>query len=334
MDSVFVSIDYSKFEFIHIRDPYKSKEVMYREIKEEEKFLYESDEILEPKYITDMTEFIQTGRKIVYCNYRAADYIKKLIPEFEDTDIKDYDCVFLFPKISASEDAQAAASDMTELYSTFEGFPPEKTKEIYYDSAVQIFSFSHIHEPVSHISPYICIFGDTYNNEKFSPEKSNYYHLFGEAIYGSSEDTIKIYEQNGYSITCSSISEMLDQKYVFIERLIMIIRFSIILMLIFMTVILFSFVKLEYKINGMELAVKKILGYSVLKKHVSLYINALVSLIINLCLSCIFMIFFRANFMVLFYAFLLSILECLVLSFNIVSEEKKNLIKTLKGGAL
>ena len=98
--------------------------------------------------------------------------------------------------------------------------------------------------------------------------------------------------------------------------------------------ILIILIKLDYRINATELAIKKLSGYSLLQRYSTQFKNSLATLILNTIISAIIMLFIKSDIKVLLTAFIISIIEFLVLYTEIKSEEKKSIVKTLKGGAL
>lgn len=332
MDKVFV--DFCRTDNINIRDPIKLKLNEHYKLRAIEKILHETDESFEPVYLSDISNYLGNGRKVIYCNFRAEKYLKRMIPEAAELDVTKYECVLLLPEIMNETSAQQCKHDILEWFNTVEGFVPEKINVITYKDPVNTVSFTSEHDFSSYISPCICITGDTFNSEKYSEENANHHYLLGYGIYGNVENMDEKFKEYDYRLSYSTVSDMFKSKFVFYKNLIVIAEVSVILLLIFQMMIIISLVKLEYKINGMELAVKKILGHSIVKKNRSLFESIMISFVINIILFCILFIIFKVRFALLFIAVSLCVMECAITFLYIISEEKRSIVKTLKGGAL
>lgn len=333
-DTDMLFVDFPGEDFKGIEDPVKLKNHSHQLQDNIEKMLIETDELTMPVYITDVTGFLNNEYKSVYCNHRADRYIKKMIPEFQEICLSDYECIFLLPDSMNETDQKKATDNFVNLFQTIEGFYPDKTLTVTYRTPHNTFSFTSEHDVKIFASSCFCITENTFASEKFSFKKANHHYLLGNAIYRNTDNTAKIFESYGYNVSYSTVKDTLKEKYEFYHLFILIAKITTVLLGILQISVCSVLVKLDYKINAMELAIKKISGYSIIMKNKNTFINILLAFLLNIIIFIIMVILLRINYLVITAAFLLCVSELIITIFNILSEDKKNLIKTLKGGAL
>ena len=102
-------------------------------------------------------------------------------------------------------------------------------------------------------------------------------------------------------------------------------------------VLIQTVVRLEYSIRAKELAVKKILGYSILEKNKKILLTTLLVIAVGFLgavAACIALHITVAIGFLLLGGLLLSLLEVCVVVHNIVRTEKTEVVKILKGDSL
>ena len=100
--------------------------------------------------------------------------------------------------------------------------------------------------------------------------------------------------------------------------------------------IIATIVRLEYSVNAIELAVKKVMGYSVWKRHKAILLNiilsAIIAVVLLLCMGILFEL--EEPYLIVLSGVCLMMVE-LVMTFIFIRKfEKVNIVKILKGGAL
>ncbi len=101
-------------------------------------------------------------------------------------------------------------------------------------------------------------------------------------------------------------------------------------------IIVYNIISIQYRVNSMELALKKILGYTLLKRNRPLLLLNLISALIGIItmLILVLMFYIQLWYVVLITGALLLIAEYCVIIFCITRTERTNITKTLKGGSL
>ena len=110
---------------------------------------------------------------------------------------------------------------------------------------------------------------------------------------------------------------------------------SLFLMMLEMVIIV-TIIKLEYMVNAKELAIKKILGYSVFNKNKTIFLlnicGAGISIITMIVVSLMFEVTKVPT--VLLVGTALTVTEAGLIVFNILELERTSIPKILKGGSL
>ncbi len=102
------------------------------------------------------------------------------------------------------------------------------------------------------------------------------------------------------------------------------------------TALISTVIRLDYSVNAKELAIKKVLGYSVFEKNRKIFIITIgvmaLGIITSVVISSVYKI---ANpFTVAVGCGILSAAEIIIIVWNIIKTEKAQLVKILKGGSL
>lgn len=137
-------------------------------------------------------------------------------------------------------------------------------------------------------------------------------------------------------VSRTNVLENFENKWTTAKRVLyMNVVFSV-LVVIMEILIISSIIKLEYEINAVELAVKKVVGYSPLEKHKRLAILTVSATVLSIGLS--MAISLMLNLIEFYYLLISGItiiaLEIAVMLFFIHRVEKAKLPKILKGGSL
>ena len=108
------------------------------------------------------------------------------------------------------------------------------------------------------------------------------------------------------------------------------------LVLLLELIIINSIIRLEYKINAIELSIKKVIGYSILEKNKKIIIMVVITTILSTLISVIVSLImkFEYAYYLAFGGVIILILELFVIMFYINKVETSEILKILKGGNL
>lgn len=148
----------------------------------------------------------------------------------------------------------------------------------------------------------------------------NKYGLSEMGMYLSSNSVIEEYEYYANQLRKALISNMVIT----------------ILMIILEVVIISTILKLEYMVNAKELALKKVLGYSVFEKNKAIEYLIILSSLVGLSFTVALTLMYK---IAIWYLIVLSgigvlIVEHLVVTYYAIKIEKTSVTKILKGGYL
>ncbi len=142
----------------------------------------------------------------------------------------------------------------------------------------------------------------------------------------------KDFEKLYYSTVYERCSQSKNTVYRSLFISLIICGFMILISLLMISVI----VKLNYMLNSKEIALKRILGYSVFKRNISIVLLNLVPILIGMFTNIIIAEMFDITQtpMVLIVSFIVIIVDTLLLLINMLFTENKNTTHILKGGCL
>ena len=137
-------------------------------------------------------------------------------------------------------------------------------------------------------------------------------------------------------MTCTNAIERYTQYKLLLEKTIITNCVISGLLFIIELGIIATIVRLEYSVNAIELAVKKVMGYSVWKRHKAILLNiilsAIIAVVLLLCMGILFEL--EEPYLIVLSGVCLMMVE-LVMTFIFIRKfEKVNIVKILKGGAL
>ena len=152
-----------------------------------------------------------------------------------------------------------------------------------------------------------------------------------------SEDLSAFAAENHFNYTLLNVYENYQQSVKRAEKICLMTGLLAIVFFVMEAVLIQTVVRLEYSIRAKELAVKKILGYSILEKNKKILLTTLLVIAVGFLgavAACIALHITVAIGFLLLGGLLLSLLEVCVVVHNIVRTEKTEVVKILKGDSL
>lgn len=165
-------------------------------------------------------------------------------------------------------------------------------------------------------------FGDTFNNFLFKLDKN---------------DRNKI--EHMRSVKNISYVNLVDQCNQYKSALLRVVLLNCIIsgfLLLLETVIIVTIIKLEYMINAKILSLKKIFGYSIFSKNRMIFLLNLLAASISIITMVIASLMFKITEVpiVLIVGSFLTLIEVILITYNIIRLERTSVPKILKGGSL
>lgn len=144
-------------------------------------------------------------------------------------------------------------------------------------------------------------------------------------------------EENGYKLIVSDYKDNYEYYQGFVKKLIGFLSSVSMFLFILLMVLITIITTLEYQINAMKLAIKKVVGYSLFEKNKRTLILCVgIDLIIAICAICYRICNGKMTAVTSTaqVALIVTVLELAVCLINIYRIEKKSIVKILKGGCL
>ena len=273
----------------------------------------------------------------MYCNNRAMDYLQTVITELSDISIDEYDCIMLLPDSIKESSKEEYINYMKEEFESVENYYPEEKniKLISYKPKNKILcmklsgEFDYLSEPA------ICISSDT--KEKYNIN-TNYRSLVDSMLFeiDNTDEIEPLFSDASVKVIGYNAYEKYKSDFRIYITLIIVSLILLILMIIYYILIIALLIRFEYDLKAKELALKKVLGYSILRKNKNMFIQSFVVFIIILVSETIFAFVTKSISIpvVILQCTILFMLDISLLAVNIKKIEKKQLVKILKGGAL
>lgn len=176
---------------------------------------------------------------------------------------------------------------------------------------------------------------DTLQRQLNDSQKINYLH---DIMYKISDDEFnKFVDEHNLTdqiVSKTNVFENFENKWVVAKRVLYINFIFSILVLSLEFIIISSIIKLEYEVNAMELAIKKVMGHSLFEKHGKLILMTIITTILSILTSVIIAMIIEFNkfYFLILGGIVILLLELFLITFYIRRTENEKIQKVLKGG--
>ena len=143
-------------------------------------------------------------------------------------------------------------------------------------------------------------------------------------------------EENGFELSMTTVSKSYEIKNSIFRRTVQFCSSLSVFFMILQTVLLISVNALEYQLNAVELALKKIYGYGTVRKNIrQIILGPVMDIVFGgvVWLICEVFKLLRTNVCIQL-GIGIAFIELIVMLINIALSEKRSTVKTLKGGCL
>lgn len=267
------------------------------------------------------------GRSIAEANYNAKEYLSGKIKEFSSVDFSKCEhCVFAHKDEKLSEERLRELGENMNFYSENE---IEKCEIVYYEDNVALVTRSLNSEPDTTLvkNPVIL----------FSNSKDDIPYEMYLCLMKTDKAKLNSFSgENDLTYSETNVFDYFNQKMLTYKRLVYVnsVLSAVIMLLEFLVTL--TVIRLEYSVNAVSLAVKKVVGYSNYDRFSHLYrviiLLWVLSTAVAVTLSRILQ--FGNSLYVIFGAAVILGFDLVVIYANIRSYDRKNIQKILKGGAL
>lgn len=331
--------EYSEYSYLNIRDI--AVGVYYDMANERimEKFRLQEDIFKE--YYEEIKPVVCFGELIDENGYTyicANEYADKMLENFtKEADMGNEDVVVFMPKGCDRERAdEYVRICLDELLKESENVTIRtifySNKYLTYIDANASYGVRTVYDPVI---VYSRIKGkDNIDGFNFSFNNSVLYCLSDESM-AKIEENFRL-DQKGYKLVATNLVDLYEYHASVIKRGITFLSSLCSIMVILQLMLIVSINKMEYRFNAMELALKKVLGYGILRKNRRIIFGTILFYIpvigIIGLVGFVTGIFPPLNSVII--GIMMMFMELLVILVNIIKIENCSVHKILKGGSL
>lgn len=276
--------------------------------------------------------------KGIFANKNAFDYLSSEIKELKDLTLSK-DIYFLLPKNMS--DSSISDAELNQVVKFYQGDKFNYDYDvIYYENNLDLIAIdeNHIYGSKFVENPIII-----YNNMSSEDlvkrdDVSQSINFVPEIMYKISNDEFnRFVDENNLTnqiVTKTNILDNYNHKWISAKRVLYINFIFSILVLFLEFIIISSILKMEYEVNAIELAIKKVLGHSILEKNKKIILMTVITTILSILSTVVVAI--MMNFKEVFYLALggisIIVLELSVIWYYIRKIENSKIQKILKGG--
>lgn len=278
----------------------------------------------------------------ISANRNAFDYLSSKIDELSNLNL-DKDFYFILPDgmendleiIDALKRSIPFNNDVNSVFDY---------DVIYYHDNIDIVGIDEDYVYGSHLVKNPAIIYNNMSEDQVKGLKFNSLDEIYDVMYQiSSEDQfdkfnkfIAEHDLEGQFIQKINVLEKYENMWIVAKRVLYINLVFSVLVLLLEIIIINSIIILEYKVNSIELSIKKVLGYSILQKNRKIIMMTVITTISSMLISIIVNIIMKTQIghYLALGGLIILILEVSVITFNINRIEKSNIQKILKGGNL
>lgn len=213
------------------------------------------------------------------------------------------------------------------------------------DTAVIKAGFNNVRNPVI----ILCNVSNKLFTENITAYTCSLGHISGDIMYLLSNEDIKninieLSKLNApfnlinpaFYITSENVKDRCGQNIAAFSRIVLLNSVVSLLMLILNFAIIITIIKMEFRVGAMELALKKIFGYSLIKRNGTLLLLNLFTAFIGIFSVLIVCIVLKVTdwYIPVIIGVFLVVTEYFIICCYILKTEKAKISKTLKGGSL
>ncbi len=163
-----------------------------------------------------------------------------------------------------------------------------------------------------------------------------YTMLRADAAYAEDFLARQGYAPDTVEITVTNVYESCRQTHLQAQRLLTLAGVCLAFLLLLEWIVTGAVIRLEYTINAKELAIKTVLGYSVLQKHRRIFVLTFGTLLLGTLAAILLsrLLSLGSPFWMVSAGVLLTLLELPTILYYVRRTERARLVKILKGGSL
>ncbi|MGG0239277.1 DUF1430 domain-containing protein [Bacillus rhizoplanae] len=273
----------------------------------------------------------------VHMNKTMEPYLKTLLPSIKSMTLTKDEYYFIPQKLKNS----SYIKDEMFSSSFFSGKKDYSSEIIYYNENIELtaihtydFSSSYLHNPV------IIFNNKSISDEEFELAEDLIAFPYNRIMYKINDEDFKQFVKDNnlenQPTTKTNVWDHYLSQWKVSKRLLYINAIFTFLVLMLEMLIITSIIRLEYQVNSLEIAVKKTLGYSLVKRNGKLILITLSITLLGILLSLVstFILEMKQWPYLLWGSIIILVLELIIVIFLLNKADNNNIPKILKGGNL
>lgn len=294
----------------------------------------------------------------LFFNRNSREELIEAIPELENVKMNEETMYLIIPEYENYE---------KDMDSFKQSFAPElnggsgymfahnyEIKVITYKDEVDVFAFNTPENGGGGLykNPVVCFSNIDESKGTISCVETDYSKNVGSSIFNeyiadlavynvSEEEVLEFAAHDGYDLNpdklqLSNVYDTFLTTNVKTMQALLLAYVILVIMLLLETCMISVVIRMEYTIHAKELAIKKVLGYSIFQRNRKIFVITFGVIGVGLAAALILNGFLElANpALIILGCLLLAAIEAAVILFNIVRIEKSQIVKILKGGSL
>lgn len=305
--------DYYSYNHFSIKgdagtDSYKTEQKLYNEFRDDMKIFF-------------LCNWMNIGsKKIASANINTKEYLSSKIKDFDKLDFSKSAYILIRKGEKVDEEAlkDKILFDVDE--DDFEIF--------YYEADCEIVVRTLDSDPNTTYEKNPVIF--FYNADIEQPE------LFLCMLKTDKAKLEKFSEENDLTYSETNVLDYFNHRLLSFKRLLYLNSVLSAIMIFIELLVTVTVIRMEYSVNAVALALKKVFGYSNINRFSSLYIISVLLWVFSTAISLLlsYLLHFGNYIYIMAGALLVLIFDLVIISLNIKNYDRKNIQKILKGGAL
>ena len=299
--------------------------------------------------MSSITEKDFFGQSVIAYNKNSYDYLRENIKSVDFEILKDNKIyAFLPEKYYKNNFNNSQISDLNHIANyliDWDGNYKKSVEIVFYDDNIKLLALKrNTNFESSYYKNPIVLFVNI--DEELFPRINTGDDNIGSntyfTIYNMSKESFETFFENncpeGYSVQIffANVGEQYQYKLSVAEKGIFINTFLVVLFFILSLSITILTLRLDYNLNAAEIAVKKIMGYTLFQRQKKLLIGSLLSSMLSIGATVLYAYIFKSSLIIFVLLSGISfIFVDLILIFVLIKKiEKEQITKILKGGAL
>lgn len=290
--------------------------------------------------LTD-TDYLLYGNGII-ANIHATDYLKEQIKELRNVNFNKDICIIVSDQYKNNVDVEETIQESLHHYFGEKGYSTETifykdNIEVLYTDVLDTYGSNYKHNPIILLN---AIDVEKANSEHIRLGTDYMSNFHEDVLFKMDDQTYEAYVAEhgleGEIVRKTNVLDKYMNSWEIAKRLLFINLIFSLLVISLELIIITTIIRLEFRVNAIELSLKKVLGYRMVSKNKLIILMTMITTILSVLSSIIVANLLNLNqvYYIALAGLLILIIEAIVISFYIRKIDGAQIPKILKGGNL